>query len=237
MRILVFVVISVLIAGALDLHAQKPGKKFTVSGTVTDANNNPVSGAYILLNNKNTDVTTDSKGFYKIKVKPSDTLITAFIMNGGLKEERINGRTTIDFKLSGVVSQAAPKPAVNKEDEQEYNIGYGTLKKREMTTTVGKIDGTNKKYASYTNIYDMIKGEVPGVHVAGKRITIQGPSSLNLSTEPLILVNGIETTNLDDISPLQVKSIEVLKGAAASIYGSRGANGVILITLVGSDGK
>ncbi|MGQ9620019.1 MAG: TonB-dependent receptor plug domain-containing protein [Bacteroidales bacterium] len=111
------------------------------------------------------------------------------------------------------------------------------MKKREMTSTVGKINGTNPKYSSYTNIYDMIKGEVPGVHVAGKKITIQGASSFLLSTDPLILVNGIETHDIDDISPNQVKSIEVLKGSAASIYGSRGANGVILITLIGTTRK
>jgi len=236
MRILICL-ISAILLGIPDLHAQKPGKRFTVSGIVVDANNNPVSGAYILINNKNTDVQTDAKGFYRIKVRPSDTLITAFIMNGGLKEELINGRTTINFKLSGVVSTVASKPEINKDNDQEYNIGYGTVKKKEMTTSVGKINGTNKKYASYTNIYEMIKGEVPGVHVAGKKITIQGPTSLNLSTDPLIIVNGIETNNLDDISPLQVKSIEVLKGAAASIYGSRGANGVIIITLLDSSGK
>jgi TonB-dependent SusC/RagA subfamily outer membrane receptor len=222
-------------ACTFNLQAQKNTRNLIVSGVVVDAHNNPVSGAFILLNNKPTDITTSNNGSYKIRVKPSDTLITAFNMNAGLKDELINGRTTINFQLPGVVSTGGTKPTRN--DDEEVNVGYGTVKKSEMTTSVGKIDGTNKKYASYSNIYDMIKGEIPGVNVAGKKITIQGPTSFNLSTDPLILVNGIETSNIDDISPQQVKSIEVLKGSAASIYGSRGANGVILITLIGSERK
>jgi TonB-dependent SusC/RagA subfamily outer membrane receptor len=80
----------------------------------------------------------------------------------------------------------------------------------------------------------MIRGEVAGVQVNGKSIRIQGPSSFNLSTEPLFVVDGIVVTSIDEISPQMVKSIDILKGSAASIYGSRGSNGVILINLIGS---
>jgi TonB-dependent SusC/RagA subfamily outer membrane receptor len=75
----------------------------------------------------------------------------------------------------------------------------------------------------------MIKGEVPGVQVNGTSITIRGTGSIMSSTEPLFIVDGIAVNQISDISPVEVKSIEVLKGASASIYGSRGANGVILI--------
>ena len=77
----------------------------------------------------------------------------------------------------------------------------------------------------------MIKGQVPSVEVSGKSIRIQGFSSLG-STEPLFVVDGIVSSSIDDIPPSQVKSIEVLKGSSAAIYGSRGANGVILIRLI-----
>ena len=80
----------------------------------------------------------------------------------------------------------------------------------------------------------MIRGEVPGVQVNGTSIIIQGASSLTLSTEPLFVVDGIVVNSIDYISPISVKSIEILKGSAASIYGSRGANGVILIRLIGT---
>jgi TonB-dependent SusC/RagA subfamily outer membrane receptor len=76
----------------------------------------------------------------------------------------------------------------------------------------------------------MIRGEVPGVEVNGKTIRIRDAFSFYLNTEPLLVIDGMNVPSLDDISPFDVKSIEVLKGAAASVYGSRGANGVILIT-------
>jgi TonB-dependent SusC/RagA subfamily outer membrane receptor len=76
----------------------------------------------------------------------------------------------------------------------------------------------------------MIRGRVPGVEVSGKSIKIRGSNSLNVSTEPLFVVDGVIVKEIDDISPETVKSIEVLKGPDASIYGTRGSNGVIVIT-------
>ena len=114
---------------------------------------------------------------------------------------------------------------------EDINVGYGSVKKKDLTQPVSKMDVKNSKYASYTNIYQMLSGEVPGVRVNGTSIIIQGASSFNSSTEPLFVVDGIPRESIDDIPPQMVKSIEVLKGTSASIYGTRGANGVILIYL------
>jgi TonB-dependent SusC/RagA subfamily outer membrane receptor len=157
-------------------------------------------------------------------------------MMNGFIDEPINGRTSIDFRYKTIArSQTSDK--TNSQNSESVNVGYGSLKKSDMTTAVGKIDGQNYKYASYNNIYDMIRGEVPGVQVNGKSIQIQGPSSINVSTEPLLVVDGMVVNSIDDIRPIQVKSIEILKGSSASIYGSRGSNGVILITLIGAEKK
>jgi TonB-dependent SusC/RagA subfamily outer membrane receptor len=75
--------------------------------------------------------------------------------------------------------------------------------------------------------------EVPSVQVNGTKITIRGVNSVN-STDPLLIVDGIVVSSIDDIIPSMVKSIEILKGSDASIYGSRGANGVVMITLIGN---
>jgi len=236
MRYFVFIAIALSVTVSNPLAGQKPGKNYIVSGRVTDASETPLNGAVILVNNKATDVKTDEKGLYRVRVRSSDSLISAFFIKAGMKEERLDGRTVIDFRLSGNAA-GSQTGNVSGADEQDINIGYGTVKRKDLTTSVGRINGSASKFASYTNIYDMIKGEVPGVQVSGKKITIQGPTSINMSTDPLIIVNGIETSSIDDLSPQQVKSIEVLKGSSASIYGSRGANGVILITLIGSERK
>jgi TonB-dependent SusC/RagA subfamily outer membrane receptor len=226
-----FLIFSLLLS--TTSFGQKPSKKLTITGVVRDVNQKPVSGVFIFIDNQKTNTVTDDKGFYKIKVSPKARSISAFTLKNGVSETEIGGRIMINFSLKGSATSGKTEIG-NTRDDETVNVGYGTMKKKDLTTSVGKIDGTNKKYASYQNIYDMIRGEIPGVQVTGKSIMIQGPSSINLSTEPLFVVDGVTVTSIDEISPQMVKSIEVLKGASASIYGSRGANGVILIYLLGA---
>jgi TonB-dependent SusC/RagA subfamily outer membrane receptor len=216
-------------------YAQKSNKKITITGYVVDGTHASVANAIVMVDGKKTDKITDDKGFYKIKVKAGSTKIGIFTFTNGVLEETINGRDRINFAFEGSV----PDQASNKVDqgEEAIDIGYGTVKKKNLTTSVSKIDGTNPKYASYRTIYDMIRGEAPGVQVNGTSIRIQGASSLMLSTEPLFVVDGMVVSSISDIQPFTVKSIEILKGSSASIYGSRGANGVILINLIKAGDK
>lgn len=218
----------------LPSKAQRPPKKITVTGTVTDAANVPVPGAFILIDNQKTNSITNDKGFYKVKIRSAAKIIAICTLMNGVSEVHINGRTTIDFKMAGTGPSKNVAEKDNVKDET-VNIGYGTMKKKDLTTTVGKIDVQNKKFLAYKNIYDMINGELPGVQVSGRSITIRGLTSITSSTEPLFVVDGIIVSSIDDIPPQMVKSIEVLKGASASIYGSRGSNGVILISLIGTE--
>ena len=82
----------------------------------------------------------------------------------------------------------------------------------------------------YQDIYDMIRGRIAGVEMSGRSIKVRGTNSLFVSTEPLFVVDGVIVSRVDDIAPETVKSIEVLKGPDATAYGTRGSNGVILIT-------
>jgi TonB-dependent SusC/RagA subfamily outer membrane receptor len=97
------------------------------------------------------------------------------------------------------------------------------------------VDGKNSKYASYKDVYEILKG-LPGVIVSGRSVQIQGPSSINSGTEPLYIVDEMPVDSIDGISPTLIESISVLKGASTSIYGSRGANGVIIVKLIGAPG-
>ena len=114
--------------------------------------------------------------------------------------------------------------------EEEVNLGYQKVKKKDSTSSTSSLKVT--RGSGYTNIYEYLQGRVAGVEVNGTNIRIRGERSLNGSNEPLILVDGIETSDISYISPDEVESIDVLKDASsAAMYGSRGANGVILITL------
>jgi len=212
------------------LFAQKTVKKYDITGQVVDVNDMPVSDAVVIVDYKNTGVVTDNKGMFKVRVKNEATKIAVLKLPNGQSEEEINGRTVINFRLGG----GTPPPTMEagqKSEDEVINTGYGSASKKALTTTISKIDGDNRN-ASYQNIYEMLQAD-PSVLVSGRKIYIRGINTIN-SNDPLFIVNGIPVSSIDDISPRSVKSIEILKGSDTSVYGSRGANGVVMITLTGS---
>ncbi len=233
-RGIVFLMILVLPLSG-NLFAQKTQKRHYITGQVVDANDKPVSGAILLIDNRNTQVVTDANGMYKVRVKTDAKRVAVFNPMIGQGEEEINGRMVINFKLAGG-SQLHTQDETKNPENEKVNIGYGYSSKKDLTTSVSKIDGQSKNNnTSYQNIYEMLQKD-PSVQVNGKKIVIRGVNSVN-STDPLFVVDGIVVESIDDISPYMVKSIEILKGSNAAIYGSRGANGVIMITLTNSGNK
>ena len=233
--LLAFFTAQITFAGMIPDKYENDQKssKIIITGVVVDANQKPVKDAVIVIDGKKTKSSTDNKGFYKISVKPSAEKIGIFTFVSSISEEAINGRTTIDFVIDEIRFSS---DNYEKDDigEEEINVGYGTSKRKNLSNKVGKIDGMSDKFASYNTIYDMIRGEVSGVYVVNKSIRVRGAGSLYSSIDPLFIVDGISVTSIDNISPQTVRSIELLKGSAAAIYGSRGANGVFLINTKGS---
>jgi TonB-dependent SusC/RagA subfamily outer membrane receptor len=208
--------------------AQKANKKIIITGTVVDANRRPVEGAIILIDQVKTEVSTNSNGTYKIKVLPTAKTITAFSLLNGVKEMPINGQTGINIVLDKAVTKTS-QPV--KNESEVIDIGYGTARKDQVLNNIENVDRTTDKKRTYTDIYEMIRNEVPGVQVSGKTIRLQkGPNSFYGSSDPLFMIDGIEVTQIDFINPADVGSISALKGSAASIYGTRGNNGVLIIT-------
>lgn len=119
-------------------------------------------------------------------------------------------------------------------ENEEINVGYGTVKRSKLTSSVSKVSTEDSQMASYNNIGEYLMGRVPGLMVTKQgssyKYTVRGLNSINLSTDPLFIVDGVETSNIDYLNPRDIQSVEVIKDGTASIYGSRGANGVILIT-------
>lgn len=226
----IFILMALVLAG-VTAYGQKKAKKITITGYVSDYRQAPVSNAMILIDGEKTNAVTDGHGIYKVKVPATAGTIAVFTLSSGVKEEEIKGRNRIDFVIPVGVESNTQVPQESPGNEV-INVGYGNARKKDLTTSVGKIDNTDNKYSTYTNIYDMIRGEVSGVQVQGTSIKIMGVNSLNLSTEPLFVVDGMQVSTISNIPPQAVKSIEILKGSSAAIYGVRGANGVILITTV-----
>ena len=234
-QVIIFLFLLTGLSSYGPAEAQKSPKKITVSGRAVDQMNSGVANAFVTIDGEKTNYKTNTRGYYKVKVKPDNTRIGIFTYSNGTVEEAINGRTTVNFEFTGSVpdqNRFEPDPG-----DEVVNVGYGRMKKKDLTTSVSRIDGTQSRYASYRTIYDMIRGELPGVQVNGTRIQIRGVSSITLTSDPLFVVDGIPVTSVDYIQPQTVKSIEVLKGSAATIYGSRGANGVILISLMNGKDK
>jgi TonB-dependent starch-binding outer membrane protein SusC len=230
MKALFILLFSVILLTAAS--GQESAKKIKISGLVTDINNKPVPGASIFVDGKTTGKKTNNKGIYKIEIRPGSKYVGAISVSGAVTGSLIEEKDEINLSLPIDVMAESNTPQ-NYDGEEEVNIGYGTVKKKDLMGPVSKIDGNNSMYAGYSSVYDMLSGQ-PGVQVNGRSINIQGASSFIGSTEPLLIVDGSVVSTLEHIQPSQVKSIEILKGSSATIYGSRGANGVILITLIGA---
>jgi len=229
---IILLVVFILIIPA-SIKGQNNDKKGIVSGYVTDVNNQPVADALILTDRQQTDVVTNKKGFFKIRITPETRMIGAYSTVHGSAETPLDGEPEIKIILYGAFAITGFMPK-SLEGEEMVNIGYGKIRKKDLTTPTGQIDGQGHKYDSYSNIYDMIRGEVPGVQVIGDQILIRGASSINLSNEPLFIVDGMAVSSINHIMPREVKSISILKGSDAAIYGTRAAGGVILIDLKGA---
>jgi TonB-dependent SusC/RagA subfamily outer membrane receptor len=229
-----FKVLLIVLLSLFSLQAaytQKANKKIKITGTVVDAGSRPVVGALIMVDGVKSDVVTDSKGAYSIKVLPTaKTLTVLSLYTNEMKAIDINGNSEINFMLGKTGNNTSEQ--VQKQGET-VDIGYGTSKKDQSTSSGSKADVNTTRGKSYLNIYDMIKGELPGVTVIGTTIQLQqGSGSFISSTEPLFVVDGNVVNQISNIVPSEVRSISLVKGSAAAMYGSRGANGVIVITLI-----
>ncbi len=233
MRARTLILILIVTVAAGQVMGQKRARMISVTGTVTDTTMAPVGGVLIIADGLSTGVVTKSNGTYRIRVRPDVKSLGAYTRNMGSVVTAYDGASAVDFVLDG--REVSGNFRFEMPDgERDIAVAYGTVKRKDLTTDVGYIDGQDDLNSGYTNIYDMIQGKVAGVSVNGNKITIRGINSIMLSTDPLFVVDGVVVNSIDNISPRQVKSISVLKGSDASIYGSRGAGGVILITLVGA---
>src|SRR2546421_4182575 len=218
-----------------------------ITGKVTDARDGtPVAGATVSVKGSSTGTSTGPDGNFTLSVpNTARTLVISFV-GFGMKEVPITG-SNIDISLSSSGAAALNEVVI---------IGYGTARKKDLTGAVSVITEKDFVKGPITTPEQLIAGKIAGVQIssnsgqpgAGSRIRIRGGTSLNASNDPLIVIDGVPLDNngisgspnpLSLINPNDIESMNILKDAsAAAIYGSRAANGVILITTKkGSAGK
>ena len=209
-----------LLSSALGLAQQE------ISGTVSNNRNKPIEGALIYLDTINSGVQTNADGFYKVMVDGSVKAVHAYSSKYGLLSPVYNGEKSIDF-----VYLEGKLPSRERINENSVSIGYDEVANKYYASKVENVEADERIDAvRFLTIYDLIRDRLPGVRVTSdNRIIIRGVSSFVSSQDPLFVVDGQIVSSIDYILPVDVKDISVLKGAEASIYGARAANGVILI--------
>lgn len=217
--------VMLLLAGGLSARAQQ----IKVTGSVTDPGGEPLIGVSVRVDNAGTGTVTDFDGKYTIEAKPKSVLTFSYIGYENHKES-VNGRYSINVTL--------------KERQDVLNevvvIGYGTMDKKELTSAISHVGEKDFLNISSLDPSMMIQGKVPGVSITNTgagdpnnqaSIQIRGVSSRSAGLGPLIVIDGVPGGNLTNINPNDIASFDVLKdGAASAIYGTRGSNGVIVVT-------
>ena len=214
---------------ALSANAQS-----TVTGTVTDQTGEPLIGASVMVPGTTVGTSTDIDGNFKINVAQGKKIRVSYV--GYITKEVVVKGTNLTIAL--------------KEDNEVLDevvvIGYGTMKKKDLTGSITTVNSKDLNIGSYTDPGQLLQGKVPGLVVVQNSdpnggvnsMTLRGASTLNGSTDPLYVVDGIPGVDLNLIPPADIESIDVLRDASATaIYGSKAANGVIIVTTKrGADG-
>lgn len=202
----------------------------TVKGKVTDEAGVGMPGVNIIVKGTTNGTTSDANGEYSLEVRSSDDVLVFSFIGYEVQEAALGGRTTVNVSLS---------PSIESLSEIVV-IGYGVQRQEAVTGSVASISGDVMRDVPSTNITQALQGRLPGVEFAqtssqpgaAMQIRIRGTRSLTATNDPLVVLDGIPFVgSISDINPNDIKSVDILKDASATaIYGSRGANGVILIT-------
>ena len=222
-RLQVIVVLLFLLSGTLLAN-------ITISGRVVDASSVPLIGVSVQVQGTDLGTITDVNGIYSLSVDPQAKLIFNYL---GFEQmiESVNKRTRIDVILKEITL------AIN---EEVVVIGYGSTSKKEITGSIATVKSENFNQGSFTNAMGMLQGKVAGLTIvnpngadpqANYEFLLRGTNTLTSGQGPLIIIDGVAGGDMKNINFQEVESIDVLKdGSAAAIYGTRGTNGVIIIT-------
>ena len=209
---------------------------FRVSGKVTDDTGKPVSGATVTVKGTNIATATTTEGTFALNAPSGKSVLVVTSIGFAELEVAINDRAEITIAMTSLATSL----------QDVVVVGYGTQKKSDVTGAVSRLTAEDIRERPTQNVLQAIQGKAPGVHVSSNIkpgelpvVRIRGNRSISASNDPLYVIDGIPLVNalgvnsftMADLNPNDIASIEILKDASATaIYGSRGANGVVLVT-------
>ena len=230
--------VGVLVLGLfLMITSAGFAQNVTVKGKVIDSQTNEaIPGANVVVKGTTNGTITNFDGEYELSVPSNATLQISFI-GYAMQEVPVNGKTVLNASLN----------VDTQELDEVVAIGYGTVRKRDITGSVASVQGDDLQAIPVASAAEAITGKLAGVQVlstegspdAEMKIRVRGGGSVTQDNSPLFIVDGFPVSSISDIAPSDIQSIDVLKDASSTaIYGSRGANGVIIVTTKsGKEGK
>ena len=220
---------TLLIAVSLLFSMQAFSQTKVVRGVLTAFNKYPVANVEVTAKKAKTSVNTNGKGEFQLVCKEKDVLViksdvfTPMNQRVGNKDEY--------FKLN-LIFRDTPS-------NREIATGKGYLKEDQLTYALSNLEAENNDFCNYTDVMSLLRGKFSGVEIkssesGGEGVYVRGTKSIEGSNEAIYVVDGMEVADISFVNPCEMKSINVLKDGAAAIYGSRGANGVVVIETKGN---
>lgn len=199
-----------------------------VTGTVKDASNEPLIGVNVKVVGESTGVSTNIDGQFSLNCSPESVLEFSYI-----------GFETVQHRVQEKMEVVMHEDVILLQEAVVIGIGYGTMRKSDLTGSIASVNKKDLKEGVITSAEQLLQGKISGLSVvqgsgnpaSGATVRLRGGTSLSAGNSPLVVVDGIPGVDLNTVQPSEIVSIDVLKDASASaIYGSRGANGVIIVT-------
>jgi TonB-dependent SusC/RagA subfamily outer membrane receptor len=212
---------TLVLAVLLTFSVIAVGQMKTVLGKVTTLDSIPLIGVEIQIKSTNTSVFTDSLGSFRLQCDMEDKL--RFKADGFLTQN-----VKIDENIRVIAVNLKPKTG---QKSRQYDIGYGTVSEADRTGAVSGLDEGDTDFTRYKDMYELIRSNFAGVQIRNGEILVRGDKSFNSDNSALIIVDGVinDSDILRQLSPINVKSVNIIKDGSTAVYGSRGANGVVLI--------
>ena len=223
--------IAALLMSLLTTDLMGQNAAIAVSGKVDDSEGRPLPGVSVVVEGTTRGTTTDSKGAFLIRVPSKESVLVFSMLSMKTVSHRVGNRTTLNVTMQ--------EDAVGMEGVEVVAIGYGSARRSDLTGSVSSISKEALSDRAIVSLEDAMRGKAAGMQIiqndgapgSDYTIRIRGASSVNASSAPIFVIDGVICDDASFLNPGDVESIEILKDASSTaIYGSRGANGVIMVT-------